>query len=186
MLNKESLTKEMSQKSIYVENKEKGAQYDYIEVTLGDTIKVYDAPFLNTKVPTKTKEMKIPETGFMLKPNELYIGRTAEYTKTYGFVPLLAGTEELAAMGMEIHVTAGFGDNGFEGTWTLEIVCANPTIVYPGMPIGRVYYYPLIGNADIEYRGKYFKQVEPTASRLYKEYNDDVMTLKRSKKDVNK
>ena len=82
----------------------------------------------------------------------------------------MAGTEELAAIGMEIHVTAGFGDNGFEGTWTLEIVCTNPTRVYPRMPIGRIYYYPLIGDDDIKYRGKYFEQVEPTASRLHQEY----------------
>ena len=33
------------------------------------------------------------EDGFILKPNELYIGRTREYTKTYGFVPLLAESE---------------------------------------------------------------------------------------------
>lgn len=186
MLNKDSLTKEISQKSIYVENSGENIQTDYIEVTLGDTIKVYDAPFLNTKSPTKTKTIKIPEEGLILKPNELYIGRTNEYTKTYGFVPLLASPEELDAIGMKIHVTAGFGDNGFEGTWTLEIVCANPTIVYPNMVIGRIYYYPLIGGASMEYRGKYFKQVEATASRLYKEYDEDIMTLKRSKKNVNK
>lgn len=84
---------------------------------------------------------------------------------------------------MEIHVTAGFGDNGFEGTWTLEIVCTNPTKVYPGMPIGRVYYYPLIGDADIEYRGKYFGQVEPTASRLSQEYEGQKVMVK---KNVNK
>ena len=73
-------------------------------------------------------------------------------------------------MGVEIHVTAGFGDNGFEGTWTLEIVCANPTIVYPNMPIGKVYYYSLVGDPKIEYRGKYFGQVVPTESRINREY----------------
>ena len=51
------------------------------------------------------------------------------------------------------------------------------------MPIGRVYYYPLIGDADIEYRGKYFGQVEPTASRLSQEYEGQKVMVK---KNVNK
>lgn len=173
MLSSQALKDEIKRKSINVDGKNDNIQNNFIEVTLGDSIKVYDAPFLNVTEDTPTREIIIPQEGLMLKPNELYIGRTAEFTKTYGFVPLLAGREELAAVGMEIHVTAGFGDNGFEGTWTLEIVCANPTIVYPGMPIGQIYYYPLIGDDNIKYRGKYFGQVDPTSSRLYKEYGNE-------------
>ena len=105
-----------------------------------------------------------------MEPNKLYLGSTNEYTKTDGYVPVLSGLLELATLGMEIHITAGFGDNGFEGTWTLEIICSNPTIVYPNMEIGRVYYYPLIGDDKIKYRGKYFGQIDPTESRLAKEY----------------
>ena len=184
MLNSKGLKQELQRKSIYVDNGINNIEENYINVTLGDMVKVYDSPFLDVTAPTKTKEIKIPDEGLILKPNELYIGRTEEFTKTYGFVPLLVGTEQLAAIGMEIHITAGFGDNGFEGTWTLEIVCSNPTRVYKGMPIGRIYYYPLIGDANIEYRGKYFRQVDPTASRLSQEYQEKQKVL--VKKDVNK
>lgn len=59
------------------------------------------------------------------------------------------------------------------GLWTLEIVCSNPTRVYKGMPVGRLYYYPLIGDADIEYRGKYYRQIDPTASKLNEEYSKE-------------
>ena len=172
MLSNDAIRDEIVRKSISVDNSFDNIEENFINVTLGNSIKVYDAPFLDVTEDTPTKEIIIPEDGLILKPNELYIGRTAEFTKTYGFVPVLTGKEELAAVGMEIHVTAGFGDNGFEGTWTLEIVCANPTIVYPGMPIGQIYYYPLIGNASIEYRGKYFRQIDPTSSRLYREYEN--------------
>ncbi len=173
MLSNEAIKEELKRKSISVENGLDNIENNSIKVTLGNTVKVYDAPYLNITDATPTKEIKIPEEGLILKPNELYIARTNEFTKTYGFVPLLAGREDLAAIGMEIHITAGFGDNGFEGTWTLEIVCANPTKVYPGMDIGEVYYYPLIGDANIEYRGKYFRQIEPTASRLCQEYENE-------------
>lgn len=169
MLNEEGLKKELDG-TIYVDNGADNIGENYIFVTLGDTLKVYDEPVLDTKNPNNSETLEISETGLLLEPNKLYLGRTNEYTKTYGFVPLLSGLTELASLGMEIHITAGFGDNGFEGTWTLEIICANPTIVYPNMPIGRIYYYPLIGDSSIEYRGKYFGQIDPTESKLSQEY----------------
>ncbi len=169
MLNKDGIKKAFPQ-DIYVDDYENKIGENYIEVTLGDTLKVYDAPFLDVQNPSPTKVIKIPNEGLMLEPNKLYLGRTNEYTKTYGYVPLLSGITELASLGVEIHITAGFGDNGFEGTWTLEIICANPTIAYPNIPIGRIYYYPLIGSGKNVYRGKYFRQIEATESRMAKEY----------------
>ena len=170
MLNERALFEELKNGNIYVDNGAENVGENYINVTLGDILKVYVCDELDVKKASSTEEILIPETGYTLVPNKLYLGRTNEYTKTYNFVPLLSGLEELATIGMAIHITAGFGDNGFEGTWTLEIICANPTIVYPNMPIGRIYYYPLIGDATIEYRGKYFQQVEATESRLALEY----------------
>lgn len=172
MLNRDALREEQKRGSIYVDNGVDQLDTNFINLTMGDTIKVYDTPSLDVTKPSPTIEIPIPEDGLILKPNELYIGRTFEFTKTYGFVPILTGTEELAALGMEIHITAGFGDNGFEGTWTLEIVCANPTRVYPNMSIGQMYYNPLIGAGNNIYRGKYFRQVAPTASRLSNEYDE--------------
>lgn len=170
MLNKKGLKEAILKDEIYVENGINNIGENYIDVTLGDMLKVYDTPLLDIQNPNPTKTIMIPDTGLILEPNKLYLGRTNEYTKTYGYVPLLSGLPKLASLGVEIHITAGFGDNGFEGTWTLEIICANPTKVYPNIPIGRIYYYPLIGDPSIEYRGKYFGQVEATESRLSKEY----------------
>ena len=172
MISYEGIKEELKRGSIVVDNSVENLGDGFIEVTLGNVLKVYNTPSLDVTKSTPAKEIIIPESGFVLKPNELYLGRTNEWTETYGFVPILSGTEELAAIGMEIHVTAGFGDNGFEGTWTLEIVCANPTVVYPNMVVGKLQYFPLIGNADIEYRGKYFRQVDATESRLSREYED--------------
>jgi len=172
MLSKNSIARELKRGNIVVDNSKENLRNGFINVTLGNTLKVYEPPFLDVSNSSPTTEIVIPEEGYILKPNELYLGCTNEFTKTYGFVPLLSGTEELAAIGMEIHITAGFGDHGFEGTWTLEIVCTNPTKVYPGMPIGRIQYYPLIGDANIQYKGKYFRQVKPTASKLGEEYGE--------------
>ncbi len=171
MLSSKGLKEAIEREEIYVDNGIDNLGENYIDVTLGDMLKIYDTPVLDIKTPSPTKIIKIPEEGLILEPNILYLGRTNEYTKTYGYVPLLSGLPELASLGVEIHITAGFGDNGFEGTWTLEIICANPTRVYPNIPVGRIYYYPLVGDSSIEYRGKYFGQIEATESRLSKEYS---------------
>ena len=168
MLDDKIIKEEIDKGNIFLDRIEIGKNYAF--VTLGDTLKVYDTPCLNVKESSPVKVIKIPKDGYILQPNILYLGRTQEYTKTYNFVPMLGGLDELATLGMEIHITAGFGDNGFEGTWTLEIICALPTKVYPNMPIGRLYYYPLIGDSSIEYKGKYLGQVDPVESRLSQEY----------------
>ena len=169
MLNKNGIKEGLSQ-GIYVDSSQDKIGENYITVTLSNMLKTYETPLLETTSPNPSQTILIPETGFILEPNKLYLGSTNEYTKTDGYVPVLSGLLELATLGMEIHITAGFGDNGFEGTWTLEIICSNPTIVYPNMEIGRVYYYPLIGDDKIKYHGKYFGQIDPTESRLAKEY----------------
>lgn len=169
MLNKNGLKKEIDN-NIYVDNADDNIGDNYILVTLSDVLKVYDEPVLDVCKENASRTINIPAGGLLLEANKLYLGSTNEYTKTYGYVPLLSGLNELATLGVEIHVTAGFGDNGFEGTWTLEIVCANPTIVYPNMPIGKIYYYSLVGDPKIEYRGKYFGQVVPTEYRINREY----------------
>lgn len=181
MLNKNGIKKEIGN-GIHVENAEENIGENYIFVTLGNQLKVYNTPVLDIKKPNDIKTIDIPESGLLLEPNQLYLGRTNEYTKTYGYVPLLSGLNELATLGIEIHITAGFGDNGFEGTWTLEIIVANPTIVYPNMPIGRIYYYPLIGDPSIEYHGKYLGQIEPTESKMNKEYLPNQTNQKKMNK----
>ena len=169
MLNKNGIKEGLSQ-GIYVDSSQDKIGENYITVTLSNMLKTYETPLLETTSPNPSQTILIPETGFILEPNKLYLGSTNEDTKTDGYVPVLSGLLELATLGMEIHITAGFGDNGFEGTWTLEIICSNPTVIYPNMEIGRVYYYPLIGDDKIKYRGKYFGQIDPTESRLAKEY----------------
>lgn len=180
MLNHYAIKKEMERGSIYVDGDKQILDENFINVTLGDSIKIYDSPYLDVRDPKATIEYPIPDSGFVIMPRELYIAATFEFTKTYGFVPILNESDSLAGLGMKSHITAGFGDNGFEGTWTLEIEGSIPVRLFPHMVIGTLYYNPLIGNRDTLYRGKYFGQIEPTASRLSEEYGRS-----RVRKNVN-
>ena len=63
------------------------------------------------------------------------------------------------------HRTAGFGDTGFCGKWTLEMTVVRPLWVYGGMKVCQIYYLPAVGEVT-PYAGKYQGQTGATASRM--------------------
>ena len=98
--------------------------------------------------PTKaneTIEFEIPETGAILNPQFGYLASTVEYTETYNLFPYIDGKSSLGRNFILNHHTAGRGDDGFCGTWTLEIRVLFPTVVYPYMRIGQIYYEEFTG-----------------------------------------
>lgn len=137
-------------------------------ITLNSKLKVYTEEVLDCKKDNAYKEIIIPEEGMILYPGELYIGSTNEYTETYGLVPCIDGRSSSGRLGISVHVTAGFGDNGFKGSWTLEISVIKPVRVYPNMEIGQIYYQKIDGEPGPFYNGRYQGQVEAETSRMYK------------------
>lgn len=123
---------------------------------------------LDPKKENETEEFTIPEEGHILLPGVLYLGETMEYTETYGFVPKIDGRSTTGRLGIIVHITAGFGDNGFKGKWTLEITVTHPVIVYPGMEIGQLYYESIEGDSSILYNGKYQNQQGVQAAKVDK------------------
>ena len=70
-------------------------------------------------------------------------------------------------LGMFIHVTAGFGDVGFAGYWTLEIFCIQPIVIYPNVEICQIYYHTIEGEYDNYSGGKYQNNTGIQPSLLY-------------------
>lgn len=118
-------------------------------LSLADELMVYDCDKLDIAEDLPVKMIKIPKKGYWLKPGRLYLGRTAEYTATHRFIPMLEGRSSIGRLGVGIHVTAGFGDIGFSGYWTLEITCVQPTKIYPGVEICQIYYHTIGPDSDI-------------------------------------
>ena len=116
----------------------------------------------------ETIEFTIPEEGIVLLPGVLYIGRTVERTASDKFIPMINGRSSGGRLGISIHVTAGFGDIGFDGTWTLEITVVEPVIVYPYEEIAQVCYFKPCGKNDRLYMGRYQGQIAATGSRFHK------------------
>ena len=131
---------------------------------------VYENNELDMKTPNAVTQLTIPEEGLLLETNKLYLGRTIEYTKTDNLVPMLEGRSSIGRLGLFIHVTAGFGDVGFAGFWTLEIFCVQPIRIYPGVEICQIYYHAIEGEYDLYQSGKYQNNSGIQPSLLYKDF----------------
>lgn len=123
---------------------------------------------LNPRVETPLIEAAIPKEGLRLEPGQLYLAATMEWTETRGAAPMLQGRSSIARLGLAVHVTAGFGDNGFRGRWTLELLAAHPVRVFAGMEICQIAYHSLEGLAFM-YNGRYQDAKEAQACRLWRD-----------------
>lgn len=137
---------------------------------LGKEMICYQDEALDMKRPNRFERFMIPDDGMVLIPGKLYLGCTKEFTQTFDLVPMLEGRSSVGRLGLFIHVTAGFGDVGFCGYWTLEMHCIQPIKIYPDVEICQIYYHTIEGRIDKLYRGKYqnANRIEP--SSLYKEW----------------
>lgn len=137
---------------------------------LHDTLLIYTDPVLDMKRPNSTDKLSIPEDGMTLQPNTLYLGRTVEFTRTENLVPMLEGRSSIGRLGLFIHITAGFGDVGFTGYWTLEIFCVQPIRIYPNLEICQIFYHTIEGDFVRYASHKYQNNRGIQASLLYKEF----------------
>jgi dCTP deaminase len=142
------------------------------DVHLGKYLSTYDCPELDARQPNPVKEFEIPPEGYVLHPNQLYLGVTEEYTETHRHVPFLEGKSSVGRLGIDIHSTAGKGDVGYANYWTLEMSSKIPVRVYAGMPIGQLIYFEIEGEILHDYSHKSsakYAQVNPhpVPSRMY-------------------
>ena len=124
------------------------------DVHLGRWLATYNDDVLDARKPNAITTFEIPPEGFVLRPDQLYLGVTLEYTETHKHVPFLEGKSSIGRLGIDIHATAGKGDVGFCNYWTLEISVKLPIRVYAGMPIGQLIYFQTGGDVEVPYNTK--------------------------------
>lgn len=166
ILTGEEIIRRYNNGDIYIDNFDPAkVNPNSYNLKLHSKLLVYDN-LLDMKKENKATEIEIPEEGMLLQPGRLYLGRTLERTETHKLVPMLEGRSSVGRLGVFIHATAGFGDVGFNGYWTLEISCVEPVIIYPGIDICQIYYHTTCG-AITEYEGKYQNNNGIQESKLY-------------------
>jgi dCTP deaminase len=82
---------------------------------------------------------------WLLVPGQFYLGHTHEETFCKGVVPHLDGRSTCGRLSIEAHKTAGVGDNGYRGQWTLEIEATEPVLVAPLDRLFQIYFTPAWG-----------------------------------------
>jgi len=141
-------------------------------LTLHDELMVYEEVVLDMARANRVRRIPIPEEGIVLSPNQLYLGRTVERTTTHNLVPQIEGRSSIGRLGLFVHVTAGFGDVGFSGHWTLEMFAVQPVRIYAGTSICQIIYHELAGRHE-EYRSKYQHNRDIQPSLLFEELDPD-------------
>lgn len=111
------------------------------DVTLGRNILMYQSNMLDVSENNPCLLTEMMDSGAILNPGELYLGVTNEFTSCSKYVMMLEGKSSLARLGMTVHVTAGVGDLGFSGHWTLEIHVVKPLRIFPNIPVAQIIFF---------------------------------------------
>jgi dCTP deaminase len=140
-------------------------------LSLHNELLTYEELVLDMKKANRVRRVTIPPDGLVLNPNQLYLGRTVERTETHNLVPMIEGRSSVGRLGLFVHITAGFGDVGFCGYWTLEMFAAQPVRIYAGVSICQIFYHQLVGDFTDYTSNKYQNNRDIQPSMLFKELN---------------
>jgi hypothetical protein len=83
---------------------------------LHNELLVYEEIVLDMRRPNRFRRYTIPPEGFVLNPNQLYLGRTVERTETHNYVPMLEGRSSIGPVRA--------CDSGVRRCWLLRILDA--------------------------------------------------------------
>jgi dCTP deaminase len=142
-------------------------------LSLHDELLVYEEVVLDMRKSNRVERVRIPEDGLVLTPNQLYLGRTVERTETHNLVPMIEGRSSIGRLGLFVHVTAGFGDVGFCGYWTLEMFAVQPVKIYPGVSICQLFFHQIAGDITEYASDKYQHNRDIQPSMLFRELGAD-------------
>lgn len=148
------------------------------DLTLGNEVKVYEAATkeawwatkamradgralrprrftaFDSKVALTTRSYKIGPEGWLLKPGIGYLMHTRERVWTDSYEPVLDGKSSIGRLFVKVHETAGYGEPGFDGQYTLEVTCVHPVRVYTGMRFCQIRFHTIVGEV-VQYSGRY-------------------------------
>ena len=136
---------------------------------LGERLKVYTSKVLDPAVPQEYEEIIIPAEGYILQPQQLYLGHTMEEMGSDFYVPTMQARSSVGRLGLYIYLNAGLGDIGFKRQWTLELQAIHPLKVYPGMKVGQMLFWVPTGEISL-YQGKYRDSIGPETSQIWKDF----------------
>jgi len=128
-----------------------------VDLTLNSKMSVYKNEVLDCRKKNEVISINIPEEGYVLTPNIVYLVSTNEsinlepmsFEKTICSTGVkfeakkyicarVEGKSSLGRLGMFAHITAGWIDAGFKGSLVLELAVIQPLRIYPNMKICQI------------------------------------------------
>ena len=139
-----------------------------VNLSLNKNISVYEDEVLDLKKKNKTKEIEIGKDGLWLFPNEIYLGRSNEWSETYDLVPMIDGRSSTGRASLRVHCSASMGSIGYKGYWHMGMRVAQPVKIYENMKICQIYYYTPVGEIKNTYTGSMQNIDKNVGSQYYK------------------
>jgi dCTP deaminase len=130
---------------------------------LGPKLLCYKELVLDCGQEPSTREVLIAESGYLLEPGRLYLGRTVERMGSPHYAATLLARRSTSTAGLWIQYSAPLGHTGAIIPWTLEITAIHPIFVYPNMLIGKIAFWDTKGECT-NYQGKYHRSCDVTPS----------------------
>lgn len=87
--------------------------------TLSNKLLIYKNFVLDAKVKNEVTEITIPEEGYTLANNVVYLGCTQEIIGSDYFVPIIRGRSSIGRLGLFVNITSDLIDIGAVGQVTL-------------------------------------------------------------------
>lgn len=144
---------QMANPDIYIDNLNKVIiNPNSVNLTLNETIGVYTDPVLDIKKNNTIKKVEITD-GMWFYPDEVYLGRTNEWTETKNLIPMISGRSSLGRNGLHVHCSGGMGSVGYKGYWHLGIRAIKPIWIVKDLQCCQIYYYTLVGDISHDYNG---------------------------------
>jgi dCTP deaminase len=147
----------------------KRVQPNSYDFQLGPSLLRYKPDTLDVRAENAFETFEIPESGYVLQPDRLYLGHTNEVMGSSNYVPIIRGRSSIARLGLFIHVTADLIDIGSRNQWTLQLHAVQPLRIYPKLVIGQVTFWCVQGHISL-YTGKYQASMGPWPSRSFLDY----------------
>ena len=149
--------------------------YDY---RLNDKLRIvvpnsdfHGTPCIDPRLPMAFKEVLIPPKGYLLLTENAYLGSTVEKFGSPHFASLVTGKSSVGRLFVKNHACAGLIDQGFYNHITLEITAKIPTLIFPNMRFGQIFWFESVGTCEL-YRGKYNEgENEAEPSRIHQDWN---------------
>lgn len=125
---------------------------------------------LSLKEPIEYEEHEISDEGVVLYPGTLYLIPTLNKIHTDYYIPIITGRSSMGRAGISVHKEAGFGDIGFNGSWTLQVTVTYPIRIFKNIRMAQVYFITPYGDIDMLYHGKYQNSDTANGSKAYLDF----------------